>query len=293
MKLRYLMALMGFAYSAYVAGGTGTTYLASTSPSTQVLERIREEFLDLKRPIKHSLRERRLPGTAAVWHQIVLKGKARSFAQHHSLNDRIYALDDYLNDPEHSLAAFLVLSGSEGMRLLRLSAVEGGKRPSSLTEVTDDDVEYLRWRIARMLNKPVWWRGPDYDPLHDYTSMARDRAHWAEHIETLRAMLRDRALIKKHKLEMVRIFAALHNMEATNAAPEIADYLLMNQYTMEEITPDEFAATNIAIIGISVCPATMTLARLGAGSISPVLDKLVRTAEESGHGSDRFATARD
>lgn len=267
-----------------------------TVPTDGQIAQARAEFLALREPLEYEwVVERPAQGPWSVddgASKVVLEGDMRELADTHGLAVLVYALWPYLRDPDYEARAFLVL---ESM----VNAVDRGFPFGYRSRAEPGD--WASWRkicmagyeeyCAKALGEP----GSDWYPhtvLFDPGVVVADRkdpAKRAAHVEAMRAALRDPALRTENPLEVQSIMGLLSQLDAAEAAPEIAGYLFYSwkqggpyRASMERLRAGVENLADKVITSISrECPAHGSLSRsIGNGTLPLFLGKYAATSAE-------------
>ena len=255
----------------------------SPDPYEALVAKIGQEFLTISKHVDYRIevtRPRRSVRFDDGSSRIRLKGAALDMSKRYTLADLATGLWCYLDDPDHVLAASVILYAKAGETFM---GAGGGGRPGN--------GESCKVTVRRALGQPEWWYPHPvlFDRGRVLAESKTNAVVRAAHIEAMVKALADPKIRTENPLEANNILLILDALKAREAVQTFVDYMFYDwrtggDYRLREgdlIPPPRYDPNKPNNLSQVQLPAFMYLPRLGDVSVPLVLHRIANaTAEE-------------
>ena len=247
----------------------------SPDPYEALVAKIGQEFLTISKHVDYRIevtRPRRSVRFDDGSSRIRLKGAALDMSKRYTLADLATGLWCYLDDPDHVLAASVILYAKAGETFM---GAGGGGRPGN--------GESCKVTVRRALGQPEWWYPHPvlFDRGRVLAESKTNAVVRAAHIEAMVKALADPKIRTENPLEVNNILLILDALKAREAAETFVQYALFDWSTGADFRRRSDSTNDFSDVHGLTLPIVTLIPRLGAHALPLVLERFGNaTAEE-------------
>lgn len=261
----------------------------SPDPYEALVAKIGQEFLTISKHVDYRIevtRPRRSVRFDDGSSRIRLKGAALDMSKRYTLADLATGLWCYLDDPDHVLAASVILYAKAGETFM---GAGGGGRPGN--------GESCKVTVRRALGQPEWWYPHPvlFDRGRVLAESKTNAVVRAAHIEAMVKALADPKIRTENPLEANNILLILDALKAREAVQTFVDYMFYDWRTASDYRlkigeapsrhsstteAEHYERTTIGGIVQSPLPCIHILPNLGSDYVPLALRRIANSTPE-------------